>query len=85
MDILTICYSKSTTEFFVSTALGLGSIEHEFKERKSVGKSETFKATEDQHFLEDRLRDLCEQVAIELQELGFLTINVVFSYQTHSF
>lgn len=39
VDILTICFSKSSTEFFVAAALGLGSIEHEFKERKSVGKS----------------------------------------------
>lgn len=50
-----------------------------------MGKSETFKATEDQQFLEARLRDLCEQVSMELQELGLLSSNVVFSYQTNSF
>lgn len=38
-DVLTICFSRQSTEFFVEAALGLGSIEHEFKERKSVGKS----------------------------------------------
>lgn len=50
-----------------------------------MGKSETFKATDDQNFQEERLKDLCEQVSMELQELGFLTINVVLSYQTHNF
>lgn len=39
VDILTICFSKLSTDFFVSAALGLGSIQHEFKERQSVGKS----------------------------------------------
>lgn len=64
LDVLTICFSKLSCDFFISAALGLGSIEHEFKERKSVGKSETFKATEDGKFLEERLKDLCEQVSI---------------------
>jgi len=47
LDILTICFSKLSVSFFVSASLGIGSIEHEFKERKSVGKSETFKPTDD--------------------------------------
>ena len=38
-DILAICFSENTCEYFLSTALGLGSIEHEFKEKQSVGKS----------------------------------------------
>ena len=58
--MLTICFSKGATEFFVGAALGLGSLEHEFKERKSVGKSETFKVTDDRKFLENILRGLCE-------------------------
>jgi nucleotidyltransferase/DNA polymerase involved in DNA repair len=85
LDVLTICFSKLSTEFFVSAAIGCGSIEHEFKERKSVGKSETFKTTEDLKFLEERLKSLCEEVSVELQELGFMSINVVMSYQTHNF
>jgi nucleotidyltransferase/DNA polymerase involved in DNA repair len=59
VDTLTICFSRSSTEYFVQAALGIGSIEHEFKERQSVGKSETFKVTDDVSFLENRLRDLC--------------------------
>jgi len=27
-DILSICFSENTCEYFLSTALGLGSIEH---------------------------------------------------------
>ena len=50
-DILTICFSRLSTEFFVEAALGIGSVEHEFRERKSVGKSQTFKTTDDQVFL----------------------------------
>lgn len=30
-DTLAICFSENTCEYFLSTALGLGSIEHEFK------------------------------------------------------
>lgn len=85
LDVLTICFSKLSAEFLVAAALGCGSIEHEFKERKSVGKSETFKTTDDLAFLEERLKSLCEEVSIELQELGFLSINVVMSYQTSNF
>lgn len=51
VDILSLCFSRPSAEFFVEAALGLGSLEHEFKERKSVGRSETFKATDDQTFL----------------------------------
>jgi DNA polymerase kappa len=39
VDVLTICFSRQSAEFFVEAVLGMGSIEHEFKERKSVGKS----------------------------------------------
>ena len=39
VDVLTICFSRGAAEFFVGAALGLGGLEHEFKERKSVGKS----------------------------------------------
>lgn len=85
LDILTICFSRSSCDFFVSAALGLGSIEHEFKERKSVGKSETFKPTDDAVFLINRIQDLCEQVSMELEQLGFFSINVVLSYQTINF
>lgn len=50
-----------------------------------MGKSETFKTTDNLAFLEERLKSLCEEVSVELQELGFLSINVVMSYQTSNF
>lgn len=28
LDVLSICFSENTCEYFLSTALGLGSIEH---------------------------------------------------------
>lgn len=44
-DLLTICFSETSCQFFIESALGVGCSEHEFRERKSVGKSETFRPT----------------------------------------
>lgn len=66
IDILAICYSQTTTNFLLSAALGLGPIEHDHKERKSVGKSTTFQPTDNVTFITNKLKDLCEEVESEL-------------------
>ena len=54
-DALTICFSDLSCQFFIEAALGIGSTEHEFKERKSVGKSETFRPTCDEKFVSEKI------------------------------
>jgi hypothetical protein len=50
-----------------------------------VGKSETFRVSSDKAFLEGKLLGLCEEVQQELEEQGFVSNNVVFSYQSDNY
>ena len=84
-DVLTICFSELSCQFFIEAALGLGCIDHEFKERKSVGKSETFRPTCDENFILCKIQEIGESVSMELEELEILSINVVLSYQLENY
>lgn len=85
MDIVSLCFSENSTEGFMFSALGISRNIHEFKERKSVGRSDTFRATNEEKFWLDLLDKLCERVAEDMKELELVAKTVTLSFQTQNF
>lgn len=75
-------FSQSSFEFFLSSALGIGSIHHpvEVEDQKSISISRTFRAMDDIQALEDMLKRFCSEVIEELQRKNgsFKTITVFY-------
>jgi DNA polymerase kappa len=80
-------FSPNSFEFFVASALGIGSTRHptEIEDQKSISVSRTFRATEDIQQLEDMMRKYCKEVAEELQSKGGCFKTVTVFYKTAKF
>jgi nucleotidyltransferase/DNA polymerase involved in DNA repair len=85
MDHIRVCFTEHTLEGFIFNALGISSNIHELKERKSVGRSDTFKVTDEEKFWLSMLDKLTERVSEDLKELELVAKTVTLSYQTQNF
>ena len=85
MNLVSLCFSENSTEGFMFSALGISRNIHEFSERKSVGRSDTFRATDEEKFWLNLLETLCQRVAEDLKELELVAKTITLSFQTQNF
>ncbi|XP_020570887.1 uncharacterized protein LOC110018016 [Phalaenopsis equestris] len=74
------------TDFFLSVGLGLGRTETpELRMRKSISSERTFRATDDEDFLFQKLGDIAETLSNDMKEKGLSGRTLTLKLKTDSF
>lgn len=81
-----ICFTENSFEFFIKAALGIARCFHEkSEERKSISVSRTFPTIASFKDMENKLRELAESIADDLEYFGKMAKHITVNAKTHKF
>lgn len=81
-----ICFTENSFEFFIKAALGIARCFHEkSEERKSISVSRTFPTIANYKDMENKLRELSESIADDLEYFRKMAKHITVNAKTHKF
>lgn len=85
-SFLCALFSRSSSDFFLSVALGLGGTDTpQFRFRKSISNERTFSATGDEELLHKKIVDLAEMLSADMRKEGISGKTLTLKLKTASF